>query len=104
MKKFSLFLFLIFLFKNINLFSTQINNFLIWNEFISLDKNKRPKIGLVLGGGGARGFAHIGVIKVLEENNIPIDIITGTSIGSILGALFASGLSSKQINNIVNQI
>lgn len=48
----------------------------------------RPKIGLVLGGGGARGAAHAGVLKVLEENNIPIDMIAGTSMGSIVGGLY----------------
>ena len=49
----------------------------------SLKEQSRPKIGLVLSGGGARGAAHVGVIKVLEELRIPIDIITGTSMGSI---------------------
>lgn len=50
---------------------------------------KRPKIALALSGGAARGLAHIGVIKVLEKNNIPIDLITGTSIGSVVGGLYA---------------
>jgi NTE family protein len=49
----------------------------------------RPKIGLVLGGGGARGFAHIGVMRVLEQEKIPIDVIVGTSVGSLIGALYA---------------
>ncbi len=53
--------------------------------------NKRPKIGLVLSGGGARGAAHVGVIKVLEEMRIPIDYIAGTSIGALIGASYASG-------------
>ncbi len=57
----------------------------------------RPKIGLVLSGGGARGAAHAGVLKVLEEYRIPIDVITGTSMGSIVGGLYASGLSPDQI-------
>ena len=47
--------------------------------------NDRPKIGLVLGGGGARGYAHVGVLKKLEEMRIPFDYITGTSMGSIVG-------------------
>lgn len=55
------------------------------------------KVGLVLSGGGAAGFAHIGVIKALEENEIPIDYITGTSAGALIGALYASGLSPKEI-------
>ncbi|MBP7486137.1 MAG: patatin-like phospholipase family protein, partial [Parabacteroides sp.] len=49
------------------------------------------RVGLVLSGGGAKGAAHIGVIKALEENNIPIDYIAGTSIGSIIGSLYAMG-------------
>jgi NTE family protein len=52
----------------------------------------RPRIGLALGGGGARGAAHIGVLKVLQAEGIPIDVITGTSIGAIVGGLYASGV------------
>ena len=51
------------------------------------------KVGLVLSGGGAKGMAHLGVIKALEENGIPIDYITGTSMGAIVGGLYASGAS-----------
>ena len=51
----------------------------------------KPKIGLALGSGAARGFAHIGVIKVLEENDIPIDFVAGSSIGAVVGALFCAG-------------
>jgi len=58
----------------------------------------RPKIGLVLGGGGARGAAHVGVLKVLEEMRIPIDYVVGTSMGSIVGGLYASGMSAKEID------
>lgn len=57
----------------------------------------RKKIGLALSGGGARGFSHIGVLKVLVENNIPIDMIAGTSAGSIVGGAFASGMSMDEI-------
>lgn len=57
----------------------------------------RPKIGLVLSGGGARGAAHVGVIKVLEELRIPIDIITGTSMGALVGAAYASGTSINEL-------
>ncbi|MDR1096674.1 MAG: patatin-like phospholipase family protein, partial [Tannerella sp.] len=55
------------------------------------------KVGLVLSGGGARGAAHIGVIKALEENNIPIDYITGTSIGAIVGSLYAMGYTPDEM-------
>ena len=64
----------------------------------------RPKIGLVLGGGGARGAAHIGVLKVLEENNVPIDFIVGTSMGSIVGGLYAAGYSPDEIDTIIRDI
>lgn len=57
----------------------------------------RPRIGLVLSGGGARGGAHIGVLKVLEELHVPIDVIVGTSAGSIVGAAYASGLPLASI-------
>ncbi|MEZ0129876.1 patatin-like phospholipase family protein, partial [Flavobacterium sp. LBUM151] len=64
------------------------------------DSVKRPKIGLVLSGGGAKGFAHIGVLKVLEEAGIKIDYIGGTSMGSIIGGLYASGYNASQIDSI----
>lgn len=57
----------------------------------------RPRIGLVLSGGGARGLAHVGVLKVLERERIPVDVIAGTSMGAIVGGLYASGLSAEQI-------
>ena len=53
-----------------------------------------PGIGLALGGGFARGIAHIGVIKVLEEENIPIQFVAGTSVGALIGAAYCSGLSA----------
>ena len=57
----------------------------------------RPKVGLVLSGGGARGAAHIGVLKMLEAQRIPVDAIAGTSMGAVVGGLYASGLSSSEI-------
>ncbi len=57
----------------------------------------RPKIGLALGSGGARGFAHIGVIKVLEEANIPIDYIAGSSMGALVGAFYGVGYSPEHM-------
>src|SRR5688572_15127154 len=59
------------------------------------------KTGLVLSGGGVRGMAHIGVLKALEENGIPIDYITGTSAGAVVGSLYSIGLSPKQIETLV---
>ena len=58
-------------------------------------------VGVVLSGGGASGFAHIGVLKALEENNIPINYITGTSSGALVGAMYASGYSPKEIEDYV---
>ena len=63
------------------------------------EKN-RVKLGLALGGGGARGFAHLGAIKAFEENGIKFDYIAGTSVGSLVGALYANGLNSDEIINI----
>lgn len=62
---------------------------------------KRKKVGLALGSGALKGIAHIGVIKVLEENNIPIDFIAGTSIGALVGALYAYFQNSRILENIV---
>ncbi|RZJ72431.1 patatin-like phospholipase family protein [Flavobacterium sp.] len=63
----------------------------------------RPKVGLVLSGGGAKGFAHIGVLKVLEKTGVKIDYIGGTSMGAIIGGLYASGYNATQIDSIFRQ-
>ncbi|MFN8166339.1 MAG: patatin-like phospholipase family protein [Bacteroidia bacterium] len=60
------------------------------------------KVGLVLSGGGARGMAHIGVIKALEENGIPIDYIAGTSAGAIVACMYSLGFSPEQMDSIVH--
>lgn len=61
----------------------------------------RPKIGLVLSGGGAKGAAHIGVLKIIEKNNIPIDYVVGTSIGAYVGGLYALGYNADDIEKIM---
>ncbi len=61
----------------------------------------RPKIGLVMSGGGAKGYAHVGVLKVLEDIGIPIDYIGGTSAGALVGGLYASGYNAHQIEEMV---
>jgi NTE family protein len=66
-------------------------------EADSVQTVARPRIGLALGGGGARGGAHIGVLKVLEELRVPVDYVAGTSMGSIVGALFSIGLTPAEI-------
>jgi len=73
-------------------------------EPVTRDTHHRPRIGLVLSGGGARGAAHIGVLKVLEEMRVPVDAIAGTSMGAVVGGLYASGLSARDIEKIVTSI
>ena len=72
------------------------------NETIAV--RTRPKVGLVLSGGGAKGAAHIGVLKYLEENGIPIDYIAGTSMGSIVGGMYALGYSADEILAIISSV
>ena len=62
---------------------------------------QRPKVGVVLCGGGAKGAAHVGVLKVLEENNIPIDYIVGTSMGAIIAGLYAIGYSAAELDSLI---
>lgn len=59
------------------------------------------KVGLVLSGGGAKGLTHIGIIRALEENNIPIDYVTGTSMGAIIGSLYAMGYSPDEMETLI---
>ena len=80
-----------------------ITSFLLFIPFVSSAQNqtqKRPKIGLVLSGGGAKGLAHIGVLKVLEEAGIRPDFIAGTSMGGIVGGLYAIGYSADSLEKI----
>lgn len=63
-------------------------------------KTDRPKVAVVLSGGGAKGFSHIGVLKVLEQEGIPIDIIVGTSIGSLVGGLYSIGYTAKELEDL----
>ena len=69
--------------------------------FLSVATSHAQKVGLVLSGGGAKGVAHIGVIRALEEEGIPIDYVTGTSMGAIIGALYAAGYSTDEMEKIV---
>ena len=77
--------------------SQNVSNYKITTYRDSL--HSRPTVGLVLSGGGAKGFSHLGVIKALEENNIPIDYICGTSMGAIVGALYAIGYSVEEMEH-----
>ena len=73
---------------------------LFFSQFTFAQEQKKPKIGLVLSGGGAKGFAHIGVLKVLEEAGVKVDYIGGTSMGAVVGGLYASGYNAAQIDSI----
>lgn len=64
----------------------------------------RPKVGLVLSGGGAKGAAHIGVLKYIEEAEIPIDYIAGTSMGAIVGGMYAMGYSADEILDLISAV
>jgi NTE family protein len=77
---------------------------ILWNKIHSLPVGQRPRITLILGGGGARGLAHIGVLRVLEQERIPIDRIVGVSIGALIGALYAGGLSVDQIELMAQDV
>jgi NTE family protein len=72
----------------------------VWSagSWAAADPAVRPRICLVLSGGGARGMAHIGVLKILEDLKIPVDCIAGTSMGAIVGGLYASGMTARQID------
>src|SRR5215210_940753 len=63
-------------------------------------QNQRPRVGLALSGGVARGNAHVGVLRVLEEQNIPIDYIAGTSAGSLVAAAYAAGMSVEEVERV----
>ncbi|MBZ4683054.1 MAG: Patatin [Fusobacteriales bacterium] len=71
---------------------------------INIYSNENKKIGVALAGGGGKGFFHIGVLKVLEEEKVPIDYITGNSIGAIIGSLYSIGYTAKDLENIVTII
>ncbi|MDP5009062.1 MAG: patatin-like phospholipase family protein, partial [Glaciimonas sp.] len=71
---------------------------------ITAKEKPRPRIGLVLSGVGARGYAHLGVLKVLEELHIPVDYIAATSMGAVVGGLYASGLSATTLENNLSEI
>ena len=68
------------------------------------EKTGRPKVALVFSGGGAKGFAHIGVLKVLEEEGIPIDMIVGTSMGGLVGGIYSLGYNSSELETLVKSL
>jgi len=90
------------------MYSTIVALFIFFTLSLSFasagELQQRPKIGLALGGGGAKGSAHIGVLKVLEELKIPIDCIAGTSMGAVVGSLYASGMSPDEIEKVMTTV
>ncbi len=76
----------------------------MWQRFIELPKQKRPTIGLALSAGGVRGFAHVGVLEVFDNAQLPIDKLAGTSMGSVVGGLYAAGLPTKKLWELGNHI
>lgn len=76
----------------------------MWQEFINLPKEKRPTIGLALSAGGVRGFAHVGTLEVLHNAGLPIDAIAGTSMGSVVGSIYAAGLPIEKLWEISSHI
>jgi len=75
-----------------------------WQEFTELPQNKRPKIGVTLSAGALRGASHIGVMEVLSESGLPIDYMSGTSMGCIVGALYNAGMPLDHLQELVNNI
>ena len=71
---------------------------------VTFRDSDRPRIGLALSGGSARGFAHVGVLQVLEEAGVPVDAISGTSMGSVVGGLYSSGLSTDELRDVAAKV
>jgi NTE family protein len=78
--------------------------FFISFPLLVFSQGKRPKIGVTLSGGGARGLAHVGILKAMDSSGLRPDYITGTSMGSIVGGLYAIGYSGKEIEAIADKI
>ncbi len=78
--------------------------FICFGGFTQNKRDEPPKVGLVLSGGGAKGLAHIGVLKVLDSLGVKVDYVAGTSMGAIIGSLYASGYSGKQLDSIFRSV
>ena len=85
-------------------FLTLLYCFILTLHVSAQEKNSRPKIGLTLSGGGAKGLAHIGILKAIDSAGLKVDYITGTSMGAIIGAFYAVGYSGKEIEILVKDI
>ena len=82
--------------------------FLSWVIFVAVvcaaDQPREPRVGLVLSGGGALGSAHVGVLKVLEELRIPIHCVAGTSMGAVVGGLYAAGYTPDELEDLLLEV
>ena len=76
----------------------------LWHEVRQAPVSRRPRVGLVLSAGSLRGVAHVGVIQALEDAGFPIDSVAGTSMGAVMGALYASGMPLKKIREFAETI
>jgi NTE family protein len=76
----------------------------LWDAYRTLPAKTTGKVGLALGGGGARGLAHIGILRVFEEEDSPVDMIAGTSVGALIGALYAAGVSSSELEEMTQEV
>lgn len=91
------------LFTTVNSYSLDIerqNDLLVdflWGTYAATPAQARPKVGLALSAGGARGFAHVGVLEVLENASVPVDVLGGTSMGAVVGSFYAAGVPLKEI-------
>ena len=83
-----------------NLFILLFIFFFHWSSSQEPDR-KNPRVGLVLSGGGAKGLAHIGVLKTLDSLGVRVDYVAGTSMGAVIGGLYASGYTGKQLDSII---
>src|ERR1017187_2643715 len=76
----------------------------LWGRYRALLPKDDIKVGIALGGGGARGLAHIGVLKAFEEENVPVGAIAGTSVGALSGSLYAAGITTSQLEHMSQEI
>ena len=81
-------------------FATEV----LWKGFLGLPPEERPRVIVVLGGGGAKGLSHIGVLRVLREERIPVDEIVGVSVGALIGSVYAAGITDTELEMMANEI
>lgn len=76
----------------------------LWESYLASPSLEKERVGLALGGGGSRGLAHIGILKVLEQERVPVDQIAGASVGALIGALYAAGVTTTQLETMARDI